>query len=298
MGWRAVVFGTIPIVLEDARLLAALGNCSCVALSPASMQSSATAPALLYLLHPCSRRQLLLRCSISCIHAVVGNCSCVALSPASMQSSATAPALLYLLHPCSRRQLLLRCSTSCIHAVVGNCSCVALSPASMQSSATAPALLYLLHPCSRRQLLLRCSISCIHAVVGNCSCVALSPASMQSSATAPALLYLLHPCSRHSSNRLLFVGSRGFAQLPPTCISNSNGYIIGDSYNVTQNSSEAVSGCLPDPSSGRSLLLSSGSHFLQLCREVCFLFHGQLFIFFIQDKRCQIFRVPRYLILQ
>ena len=26
-------------------------------------------------------------------------------------------------------------------------------------------------------------------------------------------------------NRLLFVGSRGFAQLPPTCISNSNGYI-------------------------------------------------------------------------
>ena len=25
-------------------------------------------------------------------------------------------------------------------------------------------------------------------------------------------------------NRLLFVGSRGFAQLPPTCISNSNGY--------------------------------------------------------------------------
>jgi hypothetical protein len=79
---------------------------------------SATAPALLYLLHPCSRRQLLLRCSTSCIHAVVGNCSCVALPPASMQSSATAPALLYLLHPCSRRQPLLRCSTSCIHAVV------------------------------------------------------------------------------------------------------------------------------------------------------------------------------------
>ncbi len=25
-------------------------------------------------------------------------------------------------------------------------------------------------------------------------------------------------------NRLLLVGSRGFAQLPPTCISNSNGY--------------------------------------------------------------------------
>ena len=117
---------------------------------------SATAPALLYLLHPCSRRQLLLRCSISCIHAVVGNCSCVALSPASMQSSATAPALLYLLHPCSRALLLHPCSR---------------------------ALLYLLHPCSRRQLLLRCSISCIHAVVGNCSsalapCFALSPISI------------------------------------------------------------------------------------------------------------------------
>jgi hypothetical protein len=104
---------------------------------------------LLYLPHPCSRRQLLLRCSTSRIHAVVGNCSCVALPPASMQSSATAPALLYLPHPCSRRQLLLRCSTSRIHAVVGNCSCVALPPASMQSSATAPALLYLPHPCSR-----------------------------------------------------------------------------------------------------------------------------------------------------
>ena len=55
------------------------------------------------------------------------------------------------------------------------------------------ALLYLLHPCSRRQLLLRCSTSCIHAVV-------------------------THP------NHLLLVGSWGFAQLPPTCISNSNGY--------------------------------------------------------------------------
>jgi len=99
---------------------------------------SAIAPALLYLLHPCSRRQLLLHCSTSCIHAVVGNCSCIALPPASMQSSAIAPALLYLLHPCSRRQLLLHCSTSCIHAVVGNCSCIALPPASMQSSAIAP----------------------------------------------------------------------------------------------------------------------------------------------------------------
>jgi len=37
-------------------------------------------PALLYLLHPCSRRQLLLRCSISCIHAVVGNCFLLGLS--------------------------------------------------------------------------------------------------------------------------------------------------------------------------------------------------------------------------
>ena len=86
---------------------------------------SATAPRLWlpaspYLLYPYSRRQLLLRCSTSCIHAVVGNCSCVALPPASMQSSATAPALLYLLHPCSRRQLLLRCSISCIHAVVAH----------------------------------------------------------------------------------------------------------------------------------------------------------------------------------
>jgi hypothetical protein len=51
------------------------------------MQSSATAPALLYLLHPCSRRRL-------------------------FQTP------FYFLHPCSRRQLLLRCSTSCIHAVV------------------------------------------------------------------------------------------------------------------------------------------------------------------------------------
>ncbi len=33
-----------------------------------------------------SARQLLLRCSTSCIHAVVDNCSCVVLPPASMQS--------------------------------------------------------------------------------------------------------------------------------------------------------------------------------------------------------------------
>jgi hypothetical protein len=46
---------------------------------------SATAPALLYLLHPCSRRRL-------------------------FQTP------FYLLHPCSRRQLLLRCPTSRIHA--------------------------------------------------------------------------------------------------------------------------------------------------------------------------------------
>jgi hypothetical protein len=115
-----------------------LGNCSCVALPPASLQSSATAPALLYLLHPCSRRQLLLRCSTSCIRAVVGNCSCVALPPASMQSSATAPALLsisfqmkfYLPHPWGR--------TSSILAVVGNCSCVTLDFIPDE----------ILHPCS------------------------------------------------------------------------------------------------------------------------------------------------------
>ena len=33
---------SIPIPFEDVRLLAALGNCSCVALPPASMQSSLT----------------------------------------------------------------------------------------------------------------------------------------------------------------------------------------------------------------------------------------------------------------
>jgi hypothetical protein len=93
-------------------------SCSCVALDfipdeilpPPSMGS--------YLLLPCSRRQLLLRCSTSCFLAVVGNCSCVALPPASLQSSATAPALLsisfqmkfYLPHPWGR--------TSCFLAVV------------------------------------------------------------------------------------------------------------------------------------------------------------------------------------
>ena len=121
----------IPIVLEDAGLLAALGNCSCVALPPASMQSSATAPRLWlpaspYLLYPYSR------------------------------------ALLYLLHPCSRRQLLLGSG-------------------------------FLLRPISYIHIVVRCSTSCIHAVV-------------------------THP------NHLLLVGSWGFAQLPPTCISNSNGY--------------------------------------------------------------------------
>ena len=48
---------------------------------------SAIAPALLYLLHPCSRRQLLLHCSRL-------------WAPASL--SALAPASLYLLHPWSR----------------------------------------------------------------------------------------------------------------------------------------------------------------------------------------------------
>ena len=137
--WNCIVLQgstalSIPIVLEDAGLLAALGNCSCVALSPASMQSSATAPRLWlpaspYLLYPYSR------------------------------------ALLYLLHPCSRRQLLLGSG-------------------------------FLLRPISYIHIVVRCSISCIHAVV-------------------------THP------NRLLFVGSRGFGQLPPICISNSNGYRHG-----------------------------------------------------------------------
>ncbi len=64
-------------------------------------------PASLYLLHPCSRRQLLLRCSTSCVPAVVRKhhrgpffrsfslrrthsapASCVALPPASLQSYA------------------------------------------------------------------------------------------------------------------------------------------------------------------------------------------------------------------
>jgi hypothetical protein len=53
----------------------ALGNCSCIALPPASMQSSAIAPALLSI--ACSRRDLPppSRGRTSCIHAVVGNCS-------------------------------------------------------------------------------------------------------------------------------------------------------------------------------------------------------------------------------
>jgi hypothetical protein len=51
-----------------------------------SLALSAIAPALPYLLHPCSRRQSLLHCPISCILAVVGNRSCIALPPASLQS--------------------------------------------------------------------------------------------------------------------------------------------------------------------------------------------------------------------
>ena len=113
---RQLLLGSGFLLRPISYIHIVVGNCSCVALPPASMQS------------------------------------CVALSPASMQSSATAPRLWlpaspYLLYPYSRRQLLLRCSTSCIHAVVrcsiscihavvGNCSCVALSPASMQSSLT------------------------------------------------------------------------------------------------------------------------------------------------------------------
>src|SRR3990167_920062 len=83
-------------------IVALLGNCSCIALTRASLPSSAIAPALLYLGHPCPRRQLLLHCSTSGIPALVGNCSCIALPRASLPSSAIAPALLYLGHPCPR----------------------------------------------------------------------------------------------------------------------------------------------------------------------------------------------------
>jgi hypothetical protein len=147
--------GTVILLVTST-----LGNCSCVAPPPASMQSSATAPALRStrmckcrgrrmrwsdLSTACSRRG-----STASIHGVV--------PPASMQSSATAPALRST-WMCKCRGCRMRWSdprrlfqtpfylprpwgrTSCIHAVVGNCSCVALPPASMQSSFVAR------HPC-------------------------------------------------------------------------------------------------------------------------------------------------------
>ena len=54
-------------------------------------------------------RQLLLRCSTSCIPAVVGNCSMRRLKRLLL--------VRYLLGNCS-----MRCSTSCFHAVVHPCS--------------------------------------------------------------------------------------------------------------------------------------------------------------------------------
>ena len=48
---------TLPIPSMESSCVV-LGNCSCIALPPASMQSSAIAPALLYHLHPWRRRSL------------------------------------------------------------------------------------------------------------------------------------------------------------------------------------------------------------------------------------------------
>jgi hypothetical protein len=50
-----------------------LGSSSCFALPPASLQSSALAPASPYLLRPCSRRLWLLLRPTSCVPAVVGH---------------------------------------------------------------------------------------------------------------------------------------------------------------------------------------------------------------------------------
>jgi hypothetical protein len=70
---------------------AVVGNCSCVALPPASMQSSATAPALLYLLHPCSRpssRGIHAGCSLASRRASVfllrGHCAAGAARTAQL----------------------------------------------------------------------------------------------------------------------------------------------------------------------------------------------------------------------
>jgi hypothetical protein len=141
-----------------------LGNCSCITLPPASMQS-------------CSRR-----CSRPLLPAIA---PALLYLPTSMWVAGAAlpprqllPALLYLLHPWSRPSL-----ESYLRTSLGNCSCVTLPPPSMESCGS-----------PRKQPWIRTSLYItrgLDAHPGNCSRRCSRP-------LFPTRLYRLHPWRRTS----------------------------------------------------------------------------------------------------